>query len=137
MSTLRYSGKKCGISKRGAPLPIEPSRCSAILSAPSRIGLSSKRSPPAAIGEVHPAAPFDQLLERVTRYVGYTPLQNLSGTPAISMPLFQALHCADRLDVHCAARGEELLLELAHELEQACPWLDAGRRARLSAVNLT
>lgn len=97
-------------------------------------------SPPAAIGEVHPAAAFDQLLERVTRYVGYTPLQNLSGTPAISLPLFQALDGVPIGSMFTARRGGEgLLLELAHELEQACPW--AGRWPPCSAasalVNLT
>ena len=132
MSTLRYSGKKCGISKRGAPLPIEASRCSAIRSAPSRIGSQQgKRSPPAAIGEVHPPAPFDQLLERVTRYVGYTPLQNLSGTPAISLPLFQALDGVPIGSMFTARRGgEELLLELRTSWNRHVRGRDAGRRAR-------
>jgi amidase len=80
-------------------------------------------SPPAAIGELHPAVPFEQLLERVVRYVAYTPLQNLTGTPAISLPLFHAADGVPIGSMFTARRaGEELLIELACELEQAHPW---------------
>jgi amidase len=58
--------------------------------------------------------------------VAYTPLQNMAGTPAISLPLFQNSGGLPIGSMFAADRGqEELLLSLAFELEAAQPW--AGR----------
>ena len=84
---------------------------------------------PPMIGEMAPNVDGALLMERMFGWLGFTPLQNLAGTPAISLPLFEApqeaggglpagvMFAADR-------GGEAALLELAFELEQAAPWAD-------------
>jgi amidase len=66
---------------------------------------------------------YHQVMDRLTSWVAYTPLQNVTGEPAISLPLAQS---ADGMPVGMmlsAAMGQEaLLLELAYELEAARPW---------------
>jgi len=85
------------------------------------------RWPAVAIGELAPDRAFDHLMSRMFDYVSYTPLHNLTGLPALSLPL----HAGDDRGVpigsmFAAAQGQEpLLLALALELEQAAPW--AGR----------
>ena len=70
-------------------------------------------------------APTDyrQVLDRLISWVAFTPLQNVTGDPAISLPLAQS---ADGMPVGMmlgADIGQEaLLLELAYELEEARPW---------------
>lgn len=58
-------------------------------------------------------------------YVGYTPLQNIAGAPAMSVPLGMSTGGLP-IGVHfSSAKGQEKrLLELAYELEQAQPWAD-------------
>ncbi|MBN8884927.1 MAG: hypothetical protein J0I77_04365 [Rudaea sp.] len=83
------------------------------------------KTPPPLLGELAPTRDFDELMPAMFDWMGYTPLQNLAGTPAISLPLAQTASglpiglqfAADRHD-------EPLLLALAHELEQAAPWHD-------------
>ena len=66
---------------------------------------------------------YQQVIDRLTEWVAYTPLQNVTGEPAISLPLAQS---ADGMPVGMmlsADLGQEsLLLELAYELEEARPW---------------
>ncbi|BBZ45027.1 amidase [Mycobacterium parmense] len=70
-------------------------------------------------------APIDyqQVITRLIDWVAFTPLHNVTGEPAISLPLAQS---ADGLPVGMmlsADMGQEaLLLELAYELEEAAPW---------------
>jgi amidase len=75
------------------------------------------------LGYLSPEQPFDQLFDRLLKYVGFTPLNNAAGSPAISLPMgatTQGLPIAAQLS---AAHGaERTLLELAFELEQAQPW---------------
>ncbi len=60
---------------------------------------------------------------RVSRNVAFTPLQNITGQPGMSVPLHWT---PDELPVgvHFAAgaHGDELLLQLAYQLEAAQPW---------------
>ncbi len=73
----------------------------------------------------------DQIVQRNLAWVPYTQLANVTGRPAISLPLHQT---ADGLPMGvqlCGPlRSEGLLLRLARQLELAAPWAD--RRAPLA-----
>ena len=75
------------------------------------------------IGHLDPTQDFETVIERLMEWVAFTPLQNATGDPAISLPLATS---ADGLPLGMmlgAGRGQEaLLLGLAHELEAAHPW---------------
>lgn len=75
------------------------------------------------IGHLSPLVPFDELADRLRAYVGFTPLNNASGGPAISLPLAQTSD-GRPLGIHfSAAHGDErTLLEIAYELEEARPF---------------
>jgi amidase len=80
-------------------------------------------APPVRLGEQAPTVPFATLYDRTMSYVAYTPLHNVAGTPAMSVPLGMS---EDNLPIgsqFAAAKGAEgLLFALAYELEQAQPW---------------
>ncbi|BBX82386.1 amidase [Mycolicibacterium aubagnense] len=75
------------------------------------------------IGHLSPTVDFPVLIDRLRRYVAYTPLNNIAGTPAISLPLHRS---PDGLPVGVqlsAAYGDErTLLELAFLLEAERPF---------------
>ncbi len=75
------------------------------------------------IGHLDPTADYDQIIGRLVDWVAFTPLQNVTGDPAISLPLAES---ADGLPVgmmFSARLGQEAtLLELAYELEEARPF---------------
>ena len=80
-------------------------------------------TPPPRLGEVGPGVPFDVLVPRLKEYVGYTPLHNIAGAPAMSVPL----HWTDAglpvgTMVSARAGQERMLFELAYQLEAARPW---------------
>nr|APC60439.1 Ami [Parvibaculum lavamentivorans] len=80
---------------------------------------------PPKTGEQAPTVPFDTLYERVFNYVTYTPLHNVVGTPAMSVPLSWNKAGLPIGSQFAALPGQEkVLLELAFELEQARPWAD-------------
>ncbi|AZU04049.1 amidase [Glycocaulis alkaliphilus] len=82
-------------------------------------------SPPPLIGDMAPDLDPDLLMERMFGWLGYTPLQNLAGTPAISLPLHWNRGGLPVGVMLAGPRGaENRLLELAFELEAACPWAD-------------
>lgn len=87
-------------------------------------------STPPRIGEQAPNQPPAVLKQRTFDYVGYTPLANAIGTPAISLPLSWNEQGMPIGSMFMARFGQErLLLELAYQLEQAQPW--ANRRAQI------
>jgi len=75
------------------------------------------------LGELHPNTPYDILFERLTRYASFTPIANVAGTPAISLPMGMS---RDGLPIGIQLASnlgqEQILLELAYELEEAQPW---------------
>jgi amidase len=81
------------------------------------------RVPPYKIGWHAPTLDFKTLLDRVVDEVGYTPLHNAVGTPAMSVPLSWTRDGLPVGSQFAAWRGgEATLLGLAYELEEAQPW---------------
>ncbi len=75
------------------------------------------------IGHLDPTADFDQIMDRLSTWVAFTPLQNVTGEPAISLPLLQTGAGLPVGMMFSADIGREArLLELAYELEAARPW---------------
>ncbi len=70
------------------------------------------------LGYLNPEQDFAQIMERLQRYVLFTPLNNAAGSPAISLPLGA---CKNGLPIGVqlmAAYGDEaVLLDLAYQLE--------------------
>jgi amidase len=80
-------------------------------------------SGPPMLGEVGPLVPFNTLVSRLTEYVGYTPVHNLAGAPAMSLPLYWTPGGLPIGTMFASRAGNErMLFELAYELEAASPW---------------
>jgi amidase len=79
------------------------------------------------IGQLSPTLPFETLFDRLRDYTGFTPLNNASGGPGISLPLGRT-STGLPIGVHLsAAHGDErTLLEIAYELEEAQPFPRLG-----------
>ncbi|MFB9368023.1 amidase [Kitasatospora albolonga] len=75
------------------------------------------------LGHLSPTVEFEELTERLLRYVAFTPVNNVTGGPAITLPTGAAPDGLP-IGVHLsAAHGQErLLLELAFALEAGRPW---------------
>lgn len=75
------------------------------------------------VGHLDADLPFETHLDRVSDWVTFTPLQNVAGSPAISLPTG---HAPDGMPIgmhFSARRGQDrLLLELASEYEAAHPF---------------
>jgi amidase len=80
-------------------------------------------TPPPLLGEVGPSVAFDTLVARLKEFVGYTPLHNIAGAPAMSVPLYWTEGGLPVGTMISARAGQErMLFELAYELEAARPW---------------
>lgn len=77
------------------------------------------------IGHLSPAAGRETLIRRTQEAVGYTPIHNVAGCPAMTVPLGR--HEGLPVGIHFAAApgADRLLLSLAYELEAAAPWTAA------------
>jgi amidase len=76
------------------------------------------------IGHLDPTAAYEQVMDRLVDWVAFTPLQNATGDPAISLPLAQSASGLPVGMMLSTVRGQEAgLLELAYELEEARPWV--------------
>jgi len=75
------------------------------------------------LGFLSPDVEFPEMFDRLLRYVGFTPLQNASGAPGISLPGGLTAEGLP-IGVHLGARygHERTLLELAYELEAERPF---------------
>lgn len=75
------------------------------------------------IGYLDPMADYEQIIDRLQGWVAFTPLQNVTGEPAISLPLAMSANGLPVGMMFSAPLGHEArLLELAYELESARPW---------------
>ena len=78
---------------------------------------------PWRLGHLSPLLEYDELMARTARAVGYTPIHNIAGCPAMSVPLHWT---ADNLPIgvqfSANVGGDDTLLHLAYELEAAQPW---------------
>lgn len=76
------------------------------------------------IGHLSPSVPYAQLMERILAYVAFTPLDNVVGTPSVSVPAASATAEGLPIGVMFSARPghERKLLEIAFELEADRPF---------------
>ncbi len=89
-------------------------------------------APPVKIGGLPQTVPFETMRESLLRYVPFTPVANVTGQPAMSVPL-QWNAAGLPIGSHFIARfgDETTLFRLAAQLERARPW--ARRRPPLFA----
>lgn len=79
--------------------------------------------PAPRIGELAPGQPFDDLFAKLVDYVGFTPLNNVGGGPAVSLPHGLLPHGMPGSVQLAGRRGDErTLLDLAYQLEAASPF---------------
>lgn len=75
------------------------------------------------VGHFDPTAPYDVVMERILDWVAFTPWQNATGDPAVSLPLATtSAGLPQGMMFSAGSGGEATLLELAYELEEAAPW---------------
>lgn len=87
------------------------------------------------IGYLSPQHNEEEIIKRVVDFATYTGLNNVTGSPAISLPL--GVDSDDMpLGVHFTTRhgNDKLLLELAYELEAAKPWRSIYQTIAATAV---
>ena len=81
------------------------------------------------IGYFGPENNFFSFIEKLSQYVNYTTVQNITGTPSISLPMAKDEHNLPIGIQFSAALGQDRkLLELAFEIEQQkgfIPWFKA------------
>ncbi|HEY3725528.1 MAG TPA: amidase [Solirubrobacteraceae bacterium] len=88
---------------------------------------------PVATGEIHGRGPDPwEHYNRSAHFTPYTAIVNVTGQPAISLPLYHG-HDGLPIGVQLVAppAREEVLLQLGSQLEQVAPW--AGRTPALTA----
>ena len=75
------------------------------------------------IGYLDPTQDFESVMESLIDWAAFTPLQNATGDPAISLPLAESSTGLPVGMMLSTVRGHEArLLELAYELEEARPF---------------
>lgn len=75
------------------------------------------------VGHLDPTEDFETIMDRLLGWVAFTPLQNASGDPAISLPLATTADGLPQGMMFAADAGREAtLLGLALELEEAHPF---------------
>jgi amidase len=75
------------------------------------------------VGWLDPTQHYEQVMDRILDWVAFTPLQNATGDPAISLPLATTASGLPQGMMFGAGAGREAtLIELAYELEEAVPF---------------
>ena len=76
------------------------------------------------LGYLSPSVPYQTLIERLTAYVAFTPLSNVVGSPALTLPSSETTEDGLPIGVMFSARhgDERTLLEAAFALEAERPW---------------
>lgn len=75
--------------------------------------------PTPELGWLNPSQPYEVVIDRLIQLVNFTPLQNATGDPAISLPLGTGSNGMPIGVQLATGRGQEArLLEVAYELEQ-------------------
>jgi amidase len=90
--------------------------------------------PPLKLGELDPTADNPRAgFDRAAEFVPFTPIQNATGQPAMSVPLYWN-EAGLPVGAHFVGRfgDEATLFRLAAQLEEARPW--AAKRPPVSAV---
>lgn len=83
--------------------------------------------PTPRIGYLDPTQPFEELFDRMIRYVGFTPANNVCGGPAIALPTpLDDRGLPGSIQFSAAWGDEATLLRLAYELEAARPFPTLG-----------
>jgi amidase len=80
--------------------------------------------PPWPIGTLAPDLGLEELIGRTEQLIGYTPIHNIAGAPAMSVPLEEADGLPVGMHLAAAPGEDRALLHLAYELEAARPWAD-------------
>lgn len=74
------------------------------------------------VGHLDASVGYEEVMERVLQWVAFTPWQNVTGEPAVSLPLATTAEGLPQgMMLGAGAGREQLLLELALELEEASP----------------
>lgn len=90
--------------------------------------------PTPKLGFLSPSVDFDELFARLTAYVGFTPINNVCGGPAIALPTPLGADGLPGSVQFSAAWGDEAtLLGVAYELEEAQPFPDICTAAQALA----
>lgn len=75
------------------------------------------------LGHISPDIEFDELFQRLMGYVGFTPVANASGGPALSLPMGATDNNLPISMMFSSNHGDErTLLELAYAIESEQPW---------------
>jgi amidase len=75
------------------------------------------------VGWLDPTQDYELVMDRIQDWVAFTPLQNATGDPAISLPLATTASGLPQGMMFGAGAGREAtLIELAYELEDAVPF---------------
>lgn len=78
---------------------------------------------PPAVGVLSPTRTYDEMLADLVAFIPYTPLQNMAGAPAISLPLAATPEGLPIGVMLAGDRGaDDTLMQLAFELEAERPW---------------
>ncbi len=72
------------------------------------------------LGELDPAQSYDQMIDALMDFVAYTPLQNGTGGPALSLPFGESdLGLPNGMQLAAGMGQEELLVRLGVQIEEA------------------